>query len=194
MTFPRARVAVAALLLLGWLGFLLYLVIDSPRVILSTPQFLLAEAYVVASVSDANGAPSEVVTVDEVLWAKSDELSRLAKKTVRLADLFGCGKSSGYVGAGKYVLPLRKSYGALEITPIPWYRGYQHGPPTHATLESAGLPPPHVVRRLPIGEALERKKVLADAGHRVQIYDEELRIYPHTAEVRSQVDKLIASK
>ncbi|MBI1830047.1 MAG: hypothetical protein HYR84_01190 [Planctomycetes bacterium] len=194
MTFPKARLAVAALLLLGWLGFLLFLVVDAPRIIVSKPQFLSAQVYVIADVTDENGAPSATVVIDEVMWAASPDLRQLAKKTLKLADLPGCLKTSGYHGSGKYILPLRRVLGSLEIAPVPWFRGYHHGPATHLTLESAGLPPPHLLRRVPIAEALERKKALEDAGHKVALADEELRIYANTPEVRSQVEKLAAAK
>lgn len=118
MTFPKARLFVSAALFLGWLAFLLYLVIDSRTIVLSQPQFLSAQLYAVVEVNDVGGMPGPDVLVDTVLWT-SDPSDKQLKK-LHLPDLAACGKSHGYRGAGKYLLPLIKSQAApYRIAPIP---------------------------------------------------------------------------
>ena len=51
----RSRWLVAGFILFfAWLGFLLFLVLERKSVILSPPQFLIAQAIVVAELKDAN--------------------------------------------------------------------------------------------------------------------------------------------
>src|SRR5207247_69590 len=108
MTFPKARLFVSGALFIGWLGFLLYLVIDSRTIVLSQPQFLSAQVYVVVEVSNAGGKPDPDVTIEEVLWA-ADAPDKQLKK-LHLPELAACGKAEGYRGAGKYLLPLVRSH------------------------------------------------------------------------------------
>ena len=118
MTFPRVRLFVSAALFLGWLAFLLYLVIDSRKIVLSQPQFLSAQLYVVVEVEDVGGTASPDVLVDQVLWTSDPSEKQLRK--LHLPDLAACGKSQGYRGAGKYVLPLIKSHlTPFRVAPIP---------------------------------------------------------------------------
>src|SRR5437667_151918 len=59
MTFPKARLVVAACLFLGWLGFLFYLVVNARTVVLSKPQFLIAQAFVVVDVGADGGSAAD---------------------------------------------------------------------------------------------------------------------------------------
>jgi hypothetical protein len=120
MTFPKARLIVSACLFVGWLGFLLFLIIDARRVTISTPQFEIAQLYVVVDVSEQDGHPDPTATVEEVLWALMPADQQLAKKPLLLPDLLGLGKASGYRGPGKYVVTLVKTGpGAYAIAPLP---------------------------------------------------------------------------
>src|SRR5271156_3548104 len=69
MTFPKARLAVSACLLVAWLGYLGFLVYETRDVVvLSRPQFMVAQVYAVVNVRDQQGrADSDV----EVVWASS---------------------------------------------------------------------------------------------------------------------------
>jgi len=95
----------SACLFAAWLGFLLFLVIESRTVVLSKPQFLIAQLYVVAEVKDDRGKPSPDVAI-RVLWAqdKADE----TLKEMTIADLPECGKKQGYHGPGSYLIPVLK--------------------------------------------------------------------------------------
>ena len=116
MTFPKARLVVSACLFLAWIGFLGYLVYESGTVILSRPQFLLAQFVVVVEVQDRGGHPDPQVAVNDVIWPVRAEL----KKELDIPGLALCGKQHGYHGAGKYLLPLtRTAGGAYLITPMP---------------------------------------------------------------------------
>jgi hypothetical protein len=108
MTFPKARLAVAFCLFVGWLGFLGLLVFQSRNlVVLSRPQFLIAQMYVVVEVRDDRGKPDPDVIIEEVLWVAEPVDAALTK--LQLVDLPECDPAHGYRGAGKYLLPLVKS-------------------------------------------------------------------------------------
>jgi hypothetical protein len=149
MTFPKARLVVSACLFVGWLGFLLFLVLDTNTIILSRPQFLIAQTYAVVELHDgAAGKPDPMVLIDEVIWSADPADEGLVKKQVRIPGVAVCGPDEGYAGPGQYLLPLLKtSRGAYVITPMP---------------KTAHTP--------------------------------EIRIYPWTPGMRSQVEDLIASK
>ena len=57
MTFPKARLVVSACLFVGWLVFLFVLWLRSSDVILSHPQFMIAQVYAVVEIRDADGKP-----------------------------------------------------------------------------------------------------------------------------------------
>ncbi len=118
MTFPKARLAVSFLLFVGWLGFLLYLVVDSRMPILSKPQFLGAQLFVVAEVEGTK--PSEI-TVDEVIWSNDPaNADMLVKKPIQILGAADWTQGIGYDGPGKYLLPLVKSAaGSYLVAPLP---------------------------------------------------------------------------
>ncbi len=116
MTFPKARAVVAACLFVAWLGFLLFLVLERKRVILSPPQFLIAQAIVIAELKDANGSPESAVVIKEVLWPKDRRLTK-----VELLELPDFGKAKGYHGGGAYLIPLLERNGHYAISPRPTF-------------------------------------------------------------------------
>jgi hypothetical protein len=118
MTFPKARLVVSAALFVGWLGFLLYLVIDSPSVILSRPQFLQAQLIVVAEVG---GGQPEPIVVKEVLWS-NDPVgdAKLVNQHVRIPGIAEWRRKDGYEGSGQYLLPLiRTAPGSYQVAALP---------------------------------------------------------------------------
>lgn len=123
MTFPRARVVVSACLFLGWIGFLLFLVIDSPKIHLAKPQFLIAPLYVVADIREEKGKADPDVVIDEVVWSAEPEDRERAAKSLRIPNLAACGDKQGFRGAGKYLLPLVKQKTAeaaeFQVAPLP---------------------------------------------------------------------------
>ena len=59
MVFPKARVGVAAALFVGWLSFLLYLVIVTrDPIIVSRPQILVSNLCILAKIEERDGRPA----------------------------------------------------------------------------------------------------------------------------------------
>ena len=109
MTFPRARLAVSAVLFFGWIGFLLFLVIQSPAVLVSKPQILAANLIVVGEIREDHGNPQPQVKVAEVIWSGDPQDRELAGQIVNLLELPRYMKQQGYAGPGSYILPLLKT-------------------------------------------------------------------------------------
>jgi hypothetical protein len=192
MTFPKARLAVSAFLFVSWLLFLFVVWLRSSATILSKPQFVVAQLYIVADVRDERGKANPDVTVDEVLWAFDPADQDLVTKSLHIAELSTCPKQDGYQGAGKYLVPLVKATdGAYRIAPIPWAAS-RHA--THGTIEVYGFFSHRVIRRLPINEALTMQKCLENAGFATSLKQEEIRIYPWRPSLRAQVEELVAAK
>jgi hypothetical protein len=122
MTFPRARLAVAASLFTAWLGYLFLLVLTSQHtVVLSRPQFLVSSLFVVADLTDdGDGKPARTATIERVLW--SSELVDLKGAKIKIANLPDTALQ-GYEGPGKYILPLQelpaKSGPVYQIARVP---------------------------------------------------------------------------
>lgn len=117
MTFPRARLTVAALLFAGWLGYLLLLVVLTRHtIVLSRPQFLVADLWVLAEVTGDEGKPNPKVKVLDLFWFKSPAMLKLKDQTIAIGNLPDAGPQ-GYVGPGKYILPVKK----IEMANIPMY-------------------------------------------------------------------------
>jgi hypothetical protein len=196
MTFPKARLVVSACLFLAWLGFLLYLVIDSRKVVLSKPQFLVAQLYAIIEATAGNPGdvhPDATVTVTQVLWSAHDADRKLEKQVLRLPDLAECTKEHGYLGAGKYLLPLIESSDGWMIASLPRFV-YRAPHPTHGTVEAFGIFSHRVARRRPIADARKLKEEWVEAGYRVQLVEEELRLYRWCSDTQAQVSELIAAK
>jgi hypothetical protein len=118
MTFPRARLAVSACLFIGWLIFLFVVWLRSYTVILSSPQFMIAQIYAVVDVRDDQGKADPDVTVEEVLWASDPADGQLAKAQ-HLVEISRCIRQNGYHGAGTYLVPLIKTPIGIMIAPLP---------------------------------------------------------------------------
>jgi hypothetical protein len=192
MTFPKARLAVSACLFVAWLVFLFVVWLRSSSIILSKPQFLSADLYVLVEVRDERGKADPDVMIEEVLWASDPADEKLAQKPLHLADLSACRKENGYHGADKYLVPLVKSTAApLMIAPVPRvdYRQFTHG-----TVEVFGLFSHRVKRRLPIAEALTVQKNFEEAGYTTSLTQEEIRIYPWQPRLRAEVEEIVKAK
>lgn len=133
MTFPKARLVVSAVLFIGWISFLFYLVLETKTIVISRPQFQIAPAVVVASLRDQGGKPDPVVIVKEVLRGDAG-LERKLGKEMRLSGLLGCTGENGYAGAGDYVIPLTRRGGVWQIAPIPLV-GYRRQSASLGTVE-----------------------------------------------------------
>jgi hypothetical protein len=122
MKVSRVRLAVAALLFLGWLGWLVYLVVNNhDPVILSRPQFLVADLWVIGDANDEDGRPGRKVTVRGVIWAAQGK--KPAGEVIEVVDLPEIKAEKGWEGTGTYILPLtvhtagKREY--YTITPLP---------------------------------------------------------------------------
>ena len=142
------RLAVAAALFAGWIGYLAYLAATTTEpIVLERPQFLVAELYVIASVEAAQASPLETVTVREVVWAASSADQSLQKITVK--NLPKCGvkkqpKDGGalvFPGPGEYILALShtKEPGVFMVTLEPRTPGFA-GRAVQAQMELVGAP------------------------------------------------------
>ncbi len=195
MTFPKARLVVSALLFLAWLGFLLYMFFETGTIILSRPQFLLAQVYVVAHVHVGGRAEASNgrATIVEVLWSSDDAGRKLADQTIELPELLAFDRKNWHQGEVKFILPLQKTgAGAYEIVPIPRDPGSPFA--THGSVEAEGLFSHRSARRVTFATALDLEIQWKDAGYQVTLTREELRIYPATRATRSQVQAMIQAK
>lgn len=114
MTFPKVRVVVALLLFLSWLSFLGYLVSERNAVILSRPQFAVAQAIVVADLQEG----SEAIAIQEIVWCSPNVDREAIRKGVALPELLSCGKNQGFSGKGTYVIPLVRRDNTFQIAPV----------------------------------------------------------------------------
>jgi hypothetical protein len=136
----RVRLAVCALLFLGWIGWLVYLSATTTRpVVLARPQFLAADLYVIADLRTAPadaGAPAEAITVREVVWP-SVLSSEYDGKSLPVENLPLSGPARGWIGPGTYILPLTRQKEGGEVmylvTPIPRSPGYYGAAPDPKT-------------------------------------------------------------
>jgi hypothetical protein len=119
-----ARLVVFAVLFVGWLGYLFYLVQLGKPVVLSRPQFLVSQYDVIATVEGADR-----VKVKEVLDSPADEAAKLkAQGELKVVNLEGCKVAapegekeavfSEELKSGTYLLPLRPAAdGSYEVVP-----------------------------------------------------------------------------
>ena len=137
---PQKRLLVAGCLFVCWIGYLVYLVsITRNPVILSRPQFLVADVYVLADLDVAQKEPTLVkktpnkkVHVREVRWAADEAARGLAGKDIPVEGLDKCEAHDGWTGAGGYILPLSKNADGVSyrLTEIPYSPGFHHDPKT----------------------------------------------------------------
>src|SRR5262245_21735508 len=108
MVFPKARLAVSAALFDLWLAFLAYLVSQTRNpVILSRPQFLVADRYVVAQLSACADGPCSEAKILEVVWSRGGA-DLQPGQVIRVEGLADCGRNHGWSGPDEYVLALSR--------------------------------------------------------------------------------------
>ena len=128
MMSPKARFYVAAGLFVAWLGWLVYLVTQTrDPVILSRPQFLVADLYVTARLSAEDGKPAPVVTIVEVLWTRDTKEKLAAAAQVTVADVPDSDPEH-WKGEGVYLLPLQKTGDTYRLAKVPLSPGFGDGP------------------------------------------------------------------
>jgi len=133
MRRPWVRFALACLLFLGWIGYLVFLVLTSAHpVVVSRPQMLVADLVVAARIDSLDGP----CTVEEVLLAR-DGVEAPADKTIQVENLRDCKRPPrddedptlvplDWTGTGTYLLllhPVRdgKTYRVVDVPPSPGF-------------------------------------------------------------------------
>ena len=131
MSRSRLRLAIAAALFVGWLGWLVYLAATgTDDVVLSRPQFLVANVHVRATLRGDAKAPNAEATVQEVFWATGGKEKLLTAGTkITVANLPECGPDQGWAGPGDYILALMTGTTGTKVTtyqvaPTPRTPGY----------------------------------------------------------------------
>jgi hypothetical protein len=125
------RLAAAATLFIAWIGYLAYLVaITREPVILSRPQLLDANLYMVAKIDGTADKPNDKVHVLAVPWSKAD--AGLVGTEIIVVDLEKCTELNGWVGPGEYIVPITKTpAGNYRLAEIPLSPGFYHDSRTH---------------------------------------------------------------
>lgn len=124
---PRVqRLILAAGLFVAWIGFLAFLAATATQpVVLSRSQFLVSEFDVIAQVKQGPLGPDPQVIVDEVRWP-SEENEKLKGKPITITNLHAIEERDGWEGAGRYILPLRKTNpNTFEVVPLPMSPGFE---------------------------------------------------------------------
>ncbi len=122
----RLRLGIAAALFIAWISFLLYLaMVSRDPVVLSRPQFLVANLHVIAKLSGPSDRPGAAITIEELVWAADPKDRRLAREAIQVGQLDQCGPEQGWQGEGSYILPLQKlADGSFTLAPLPVSPGF----------------------------------------------------------------------
>ena len=140
MKLLKGRLVLTAVLFVGWLGYLWYLVETRPLtatgvpLVLSRPQIMTSRIDIIADVSDTKG---EVVVEQVLFQPRGLGDGRLQKgDKIEILDLDRCRPlprrqnektPDDFTSPGQYLIPLRKSKrkeGAYEVVPIPTSPGF----------------------------------------------------------------------
>jgi len=126
------RLAVSALLFIGWIGYLAYLAATTTQpVVLSRPQFLAADLYVVAALTSdpaATAKPAEEIVVKQFNWSANPDDAKKTK--LRVKDLGDVNEDHGWHGPGDYILALtrlKENSELFDLTPLPRTPGFTGG-------------------------------------------------------------------
>jgi hypothetical protein len=114
--------AAAVALFAAWLGYLAFLALTASRpVVLSRPQFLVADLWVVGQVDDFDRPDVKVV---EVVHARPELKGEEPAKdaVIEVSNLPKC-KEEG-MKPGRYILPLSREGQGYHVTPLPRSPGY----------------------------------------------------------------------
>jgi hypothetical protein len=134
-----ALLAVAAGLFAVWIGYLAYLALTASRpVVLSRPQFAVADLWLVAQVDTLDGP----ATVREVVYAAPPVRATAPKPgtAIEVKNLADCRDE--WKGPGAYILPLTVDGSTYRVAFIPESPGFRAAPPriypaTPETLQQA---------------------------------------------------------
>lgn len=125
MKFATARFAIALVVFLAWLGWLLHLSLSTARpIVLCEPQFLVSSLDVLAQVSSISGGGDEV-TIREVHFPPGEN-DKLVGKKIKVTNLDLC-KEDWSGAEGLYILPLvpdgKESYRVAQLPRSPGFTG-----------------------------------------------------------------------
>lgn len=158
MTAARIRLIVAVVLFTAWIGWLGWLAFNAANpIVLSRPQFLAADLWVIAKLTGKADHPDQNITIEEVVWPSEKGKDLGAGSSIAVIALEKVGPKQHWQGPGTYILPLTKSGKAgYHLTPIPISPGY---PPDGAEipLRERLLIYPETRRTLEQIESLRRK-------------------------------------
>jgi hypothetical protein len=126
MKRSRLRLAVAATLFVGWLSWLVYLAATgTDDVVLSRPQFLVANVHVVAKLGGEN-TPAGDAVVQKVFWDVRGKGKLSPGEKIKITNLPEC-VDQGWMGPGEYILALMSDKDTYRVAPTPRTPGYPHG-------------------------------------------------------------------
>jgi hypothetical protein len=224
MTFPRARLVVSALLFVGWLGFLFYLVLESwQTVVLSRPQLLVSDLCVIADIGADGAAPDPHIKVRELVWGEGEKDRKLEGQSILVPNLIDVGGAQGYRGPGTYIVPLTRQmvqkeplYFVTAVPPMPGYSPpFYHvevvrpGPNADGVAaavaaflgvseaearERLNQMPALVKKNVPAADATALAQKLHDLGAGVRLGPNDVRIYPANAHARQQLAEVAAER
>lgn len=117
MRLAKIRFAAALVVFLAWLGWLLWLALDTSKpIVLAEPQFLVSNLDVIANIPEIHDGINEVV-VRTVHWPEQDR-ARLEGKKVIVNNLAQC--KDDWTGPGDYILALLPAgKDQYRVTPLP---------------------------------------------------------------------------
>jgi len=126
------RLATAAVLFACWIAYLASLALTTTQpIVLSRPQFLSADLYVVADVPAnpaATDEPANEVTVKRVVWAaKAADCLRTKIQVKNLTNTLKQHGWDGWQGPGEYILALsrtKEDSNVFQVTPLPRTPGF----------------------------------------------------------------------
>ncbi len=125
LKWARLRLAIAVLIFVGWIGWLVYLaILGTPRPpVLSHSQVLVSNLDVIAQI-DALDPPK--IKIKEILWPHK-EAEKPPESPVEVPHLPSC---VGWNGPGEYLVPLRTDWhGSYDVQPLPPTPGFEKAPP-----------------------------------------------------------------
>ena len=131
---PAWRLLLASVLFASWIGYLVYLwATASHPIVLSRPQFLVADLVVIARVEDP---ASKTAVVEEVIAPPTKGKAPAVGATIGVENLDLCNRlvdgaakesaPPGWTRPGLYILPLRaaKNGEGFEVAPVPPSPGF----------------------------------------------------------------------
>jgi hypothetical protein len=156
MKRSRLRLAVAATMFVGWLSWLVYLAATgTDDVVLSRPQFLVANVHVLAELTEGKNGPNEEVTVKELFWDVRGENKLRPGTKIEIVNLAEC-KEQGWSGSGEYILALMTERDKYRVAPTPRTPGYPYGRNTPANRPGPPRIYPYTPSRIRQLEAIEK--------------------------------------